>query len=112
MKRQSLLFSLPTRSHSTNTLAQPSSLVRAVSSATLSVGAYASIPVIFRKSFTAWDALAALPPTPSMNRRPPCSLTARNSATHFSQSAGLILATISAVSLRCCAEYDMGCRMQ
>ena len=59
--------------------------------------------------FTAWDALAALPPTPSMNSRPPCSLTARSSATHLSQSAGLILATISAVSFRCCAEYDMEC---
>src|SRR5271165_293972 len=107
MKRQSRLLSLPVRSHSTNTLAHPSSFVRAVSSETLSVGAYASIPVIFLKSLTAWDAFAALPPTPSRNSLPPCSLTARSSATHFSQSAGLILATISAVSLRCCAEYDM-----
>src|SRR5580658_1129875 len=71
------------------------------------------MPAILRKSFTAWDAFAALPPTPSMKRRPPCSLTARSSATHFSQSAGLILATISAVSFRCCAEYDIkksGCK--
>ena len=39
MNRQSLLFSLLVRSHSTKTLAQPSSFVRAVSSETLSVGA-------------------------------------------------------------------------
>ena len=45
-------------SHSTNTVAQPSSLVRAVSSETLSVGAYASMPAIFRKSLTACEAFA------------------------------------------------------
>ena len=39
MKIKSLEFNLLPRNHSTNTLAQPSSLVRAVSSETLSVGA-------------------------------------------------------------------------
>jgi len=29
------------------------------------------MPAILRKSFTAWEALAALPPTPRMNKRPP-----------------------------------------
>src|ERR1700727_796324 len=29
------------------------------------------MPAILRKSFTAWEALAALPPTPRINRRPP-----------------------------------------
>ena len=41
-------------------LGQPSSLARAVNSETLSVGAYASIPTIFRKSLTACDAFPAL----------------------------------------------------
>src|SRR6185503_14808594 len=59
-----------------NEVSQPSSLMRAVSSETLSVGAYASKPAIFRKSLTACDALPALPPTPRMKRRPPPSRTA------------------------------------
>ena len=48
--------------HSTKTVAQPSSFVRAVSSDTLSVGAYDSIPTILRKSFTACEQLPAPPP--------------------------------------------------
>ena len=63
-------------SHSENTVSQPSSLVRAVSSDTLSVGAYASKPQSFRKSLTAWPACPAEPPTPRMNSRPPRSRTA------------------------------------
>src|SRR5208337_2574056 len=59
-----LVFSQPSK-----TVAQPSSFVRAVSSETLSVGAYASIPAIFRKSFTACDAFAALPPPPKTSPR-------------------------------------------
>ena len=51
-------------------LAQPSSLVRAVNSETLSVGAYASSPTSFLRSFTAWEALAALPPTPRTKSLP------------------------------------------
>src|SRR5829696_3214763 len=39
----------------------------------LSVGAYASNRASLRKSLTAWDAFAALPPTPRMNSRPPPS---------------------------------------
>ena len=44
-----------------NTVSQPSSFVRAVSSDTLSVGAYVSTPHSLRKSFTACEAFAALP---------------------------------------------------
>ena len=76
-------FSRLTRSHSTKTVAQPSSLVRAVSSETLSVGAYASMPAILRKSLTAWEALAALPPTPRMNSRPPRSRAAPGASPSF-----------------------------
>src|SRR3972149_5838523 len=64
-------FSRLPLSHSTKTLAHPSSFVRAVSSDTLSVGVYASIPAILRKSFTAWEQFAALPPTPRKKSRPP-----------------------------------------
>src|SRR5262249_52564874 len=49
------------RSHSTKEESQPSSLIRAVSSLTLSVGAYASKPQSLRKSLTAWLAWPALP---------------------------------------------------
>ena len=62
-----------TFSHAENVVSQPSSLVRAVSSETLSVGAYASIPTSLRKSLTACEALPALPPTPRMNSRAPRS---------------------------------------
>ena len=41
----------------TNTVSHPSSLVRAVNSETLSVGAYASKPASLRKSLTAWPQL-------------------------------------------------------
>ena len=70
-----------------NTVAQPSSFVRAVNSATLSVGAYASMPAILRKSFTACDAFAALPPTPRMKRRPPAMRVAASIAAAFSMLA-------------------------
>ena len=73
-----------TRSQPTNAAAQPSSLIRAVNSETLSVGAYASMPAIFRKSFTACDALPALPPTPSTNKRPPFARTSARTVTAFS----------------------------
>ncbi len=69
------------RSHSTNVVSQPSSFVRAVSSETLSVGAYVSIPQSFRKSLTVWLAFAALPPTPSTKTRPPRSRTAAKCST-------------------------------
>ena len=58
------------RSQAAKTVSHPSSLVRAVSSETLSVGAYASMPHSLRKSLTAWPQFAALPPTPSTNSRP------------------------------------------
>src|SRR5579871_873256 len=61
------------RSQASKTVCQPSSLVRAVSSETLSLGAYASIFASLRKSLTACEALPALPPTPRMNKRPPLS---------------------------------------
>jgi hypothetical protein len=48
--------------------------------------------------------LAALPPTPRMKSRPPRVRTPTSSFTHFSQSSGLIFATISAVSFRCWME--------
>ena len=88
-------------SHSTKTEAQPSSLVLAVSSDTLSVGASDSIPAIFRKSFTAWEAFAALPPTPRKNKRPPWSRTAASKSAIFSRVSGSIFWTISAVSAKC-----------
>ena len=64
------------RSHASKLVSQPSSFVRAVSSATLSVGAYASKSQSLRKSLTACDAWPAPPPTPRMNSRPPRSRTA------------------------------------
>src|SRR5258708_7815224 len=64
-----------TLSHSEKHVSQPSSFTRAVSSETLSVGVYASKPQILRKSFTAWLAWPAEPPTPRMKRRPPRALT-------------------------------------
>ena len=63
------------RSHAANTVSQPSSLVRAVSSDTLSVGVYASKPASLRKSLTACEQLPALPPTPRKNSRPPRART-------------------------------------
>ena len=56
-------------------VSQPSSLTRAVSSETLSVGAYASKPHSLRKSLTAWPAWPAEPPTPRMKSRPPPART-------------------------------------
>ena len=46
-------------SHSQKQVSHPSSFTRAVSSLTLSVGAYASNPQILRKSLTAWPACPA-----------------------------------------------------
>src|SRR5215831_5682087 len=77
-------------SHSVKIVAHPSSLVRAVNSETLSVGAYASIPAILRKSFTACEAFAALPPTPIMNKRPDCSRIFWRSAANLSIVSGSI----------------------
>ena len=51
----------------------PSSLIRAVSSETLSVTQYDSMRASFRKSHAACDALPAPPPEPHRNRRPPRS---------------------------------------
>ena len=56
------------------TVSHPSSLVLAVNSETLSVGAYVSIPQSFLKSLTAWLAFPALPPTPNINNLPFCFL--------------------------------------
>src|SRR5258706_7817843 len=64
-----------TRSHSTKQVSHPSSFTRAVSSLTLSVGAYASNAHSLRKSLTACPACPALPPTPRMNSRPPPART-------------------------------------
>src|SRR5450432_2050364 len=66
-----------TSSQPESDVSQPSSFVRAVSSLTLSVGAYASMPQSFRKSLTACDAWPAEPPTPSTNSR---ALRSRTSA--------------------------------
>ena len=87
------------RSHPTNIVSQPSSLVRAVSSDTLSVGAYASNPQILRKSLTAWLAWPAEPPTPRMNSRPPRSRTAARPAAMRS-TASVERSTIATVSSR------------
>ena len=64
IKIPSFLFSLLILSHSENEVFHPSSFILAENSETLSVGVYASISHIFLKSFTAWDAFPALPPTP------------------------------------------------
>ena len=48
----------------TKLVSQPSSLILAVSSETLSKGVYDSIWQIFLKSLTAWEEFPALPPTP------------------------------------------------
>src|SRR5438309_268612 len=67
-------------SHLASDESQPSSLIRAVNSETLSTGVYASRPAIFRKSFTACEALAALPPTPRMKSRPPAARTSTSTS--------------------------------
>src|SRR4030095_6248080 len=103
-KIASLSLSRLPLSHSVKTEGHPSSLVRAVSSETLSVGAYASIPASLRKSFTAWEAFAALPPTPRMKNRPPRARTAASNFTAFSQSFGSSFARISVASRKCCLE--------
>src|SRR5579884_1285476 len=51
-----------------------------------------------RKSLTAWEALAALPPTPRMNSRPPRSRTAASS------SARRSMAPLSSPSITVCAS--------
>ena len=51
-------------SHAANTVSHPSSLVRAVSSDTLSVGAYASKPASLRKSLTACRSCPRCHPRP------------------------------------------------
>src|SRR6202158_5239810 len=71
-------------SHAAKQVSQPSSLARAVSSETLSVGAYASKPQILRKSFTACPACPAEPPTPRLKRRPPPSRAAPRPTASFS----------------------------
>ena len=71
------------RSHASNLVSHPSSFVRAVISATLSVGAYASKSHSFRKSLTACEACAAPPPTPRMKSRP---CRRRTSASAFASS--------------------------
>ena len=68
------------RSHALNTVSQPSSLILAVSSDTLSVGAYASNPHNLRKSLTACPACPAEPPTPRMKSRPPRARTSASPA--------------------------------
>ena len=62
---------------SPRTRSQPSSLIRAVSSETLSVTQYDSMPASLRKSQAAWEAWPAPPPEPPKKRRPPRSRVAR-----------------------------------
>src|SRR5437867_12645011 len=81
----------------------------------ISVGAYASIPVSLRKSFTACEALAALPPTPMMNKRPPRSRTLAKRVAIFSIASTSSRPAISATSARneaengtdACAGFDI-----
>ncbi len=63
------------RSHSAYELSHPSSLIRAVSSETLSEGEYASNPASFRKSLTACDACPAPPPEPTTVTASPASVS-------------------------------------
>ena len=82
-----------------NEVSQPSSLMRAVSSETLSVGAYDSKWAILRKSLTACPALPALPPTPRMNSRPPLSRT-------FTISSMIRFTTaVSMPAATCCTSW-------
>src|SRR6266446_256223 len=94
----------PTSNHDANTECQPSSLIRAVNSEMLSVGEYASIPVSLRKSLTACEALAALPPTPMMNRRPARWRTVTRRAAVFSMASMSSRFATSATSARNEAE--------
>src|ERR1035438_18993 len=107
ISRGSALPSRLARSQPSKIPAQPSSLVRAVSSPTLSVGAYASSPQILRKSLTACDALAALPPTPRMKSRPPPARQAASVAARRSTAATSICLRISAASARNCSVNVM-----
>ena len=69
------------RSHSAKVVSQPSSLALAVSSATLSVGVYASNWHILRKSLTAWEAWAADRPTPRTKSPAGVSYTGKSRCT-------------------------------
>src|SRR5581483_649640 len=95
------------RSQAANAVSQPSSLMRAVSSETLSVGAYASKTQILRKSLTAWPAWPAPPPTPRMNRRPPASRTAASPAAIASICPASSARMMSTASARYVAANDV-----
>ncbi len=88
------------RSHASRLVSHPSSFVRAVSSATLSVGAYASKSHSFRKSLTAWDACAAPPPTPRTKSLPCPARTSASACASASTAAGSMACTISPTSRR------------
>ena len=81
-------------------VSQPSSLIRAVNSDTLSTGVYASKPQSLRKSLTAWLACPAEPPTPRMKSRPERSRTLASPSTSRSTASPSMAATICRVSSR------------
>src|ERR1700722_18777368 len=58
------------------------------------------MPAILRKSLTACEGLAALPPTPRMKRRPPAARVAARSCAAFSMLAVSSFEMISADSAR------------
>ena len=71
--RQSPARKRDARSQFAYAVSQPSSLIRAVSSETLSETQYASKPASLRKSHVACEAWPAPPPEPQKNSRPPRS---------------------------------------
>ena len=101
MNIASFLLNLLTFNHSINIECQPSSLVLAVNSETLSVAEYDSIPTIFLKSLTACEQFPALPPTPKKNNRPLFFLIIDRSSASFSICSGSNSSMIFFVSSRC-----------
>ena len=97
---RSLEFKLLIINHSRKTEFQPSSLILAVNSETLSVGVYDSTPTIFLKSFTACEQFPALPPTPKKNILPLFFLMFKIISTIFSIFSGSICFVMSITSER------------
>ena len=85
-------------------VSQPSSLVRAVNSETLSVMQYDSKLHSFLKSHVACDAWPAPPPEPAKNSLPPWFLTLTRTLTTFSMSFTSIFESTDVVSLKKVSE--------
>src|SRR5262245_22081943 len=82
---------------------QPSSLIRAVSSDTLSVTEYDSMSQSLRKSQAAWDAWPAPPPDPHRKSLPPRARVAASTSTTASSWTRSSRWTTAAVSSRNCS---------